>query len=307
VTRKLAPRPHPTWIWSVSGGIDSVAAYLVTREALHENYHGRPLMSHFDTTVGLPLNRFYVEKLADTFGEDLMTLRTRDSFRGWVEENDVPGPGAHGRLRGHLKGRQADVLKRFPDATFILGLRGGESPQRQRMDKAEPKDRCWEVRPVHRLSKRDCAEIILRDETCPINPCWVMRMPSDCWCLANGDPSELDRLEERFPWFAQRLREIEEAADDEGADGLLGHGGLAAEERKAIDAGHEQLSLCSEGCNARLDPPVMRAFRARLDGQAVEECVAILREDDADRSPRPRQTTLPDGGRGREDAGGGEP
>ena len=278
--RKQAPKPHPDWFWSLSGGIDSTAAFLLTRNALRENYSKRPVAIHFDTGVGLPLNRLYLEELCDRYGEQLWTLRTEENFRTWVETDGCPGPGAHSNVRNELKGRQASKLNTLADRpVHVIGLRADENPIRARMDKVEQKRRHIEVRPVHRLSKADCARVILREENCPINPCWIYNHFADCGCLCHGDPSELDQVEERFPWFAQRLREIEEAAAEDGVEGTLGWGGLSTSEQSALDQGFEQMTLCSEGCNRRVDPPVVRAFRSVLDGSSRDEAIGIL--DDA--------------------------
>jgi len=267
---------HPDWFWAMSGGIDSVAAYLLTRDAIHDNFSKRPMMLHWDTRIGLPLNRLYLEKLADTYDEMLAPIRTHEKFehrvakRGKFADRDDAGPpgGAqHGPTRNEVKGRQADKMMTLSDLpVVVIGLRAEESDERAKMDKIEHEDGITEVRPVHRLSKRECARIILQHEECPINPCWLWRHPSDCFCLANGDPSELDRAEERFPWFAQRIREYEEAAEADGWKDVLGWDGLYAVERDAKKAGQEQstLTTCGGGCQREQDPRITEAFRAAL-------------------------------------------
>lgn len=160
---------------------------------------------------------------------------------------------------------------------YVIGLRAGESDNRASLPKVVEKRRHVEVYPVHRLSKRDCARIILEHEDCPINPFWIWPdCFSDCGCLANGDPSELDAVEERFPWFGQRMREIEESADADGLRGILGWDGLTAEEKSARRQGQEQLTLCGDGCQRKRDPVVVRAFRARIHGATPDESIAIL-------------------------------
>lgn len=270
---------HPDWFWAMSGGIDSTAAYLLTRDAIHENYSKRPVMLYWDTRIGLPLNRLYLEKLADTYGEMLVPVRTHEKFEDRVARRGKytgrgdagpPGGAQHDPVRNEVKGRQADKMMTLATLpVVVLGLRAGESDERAEMDKVEQKDDVTEVRPVHRLSKRQCARIILQHEECPINPCWLFRHPSDCFCLANGDPSELDRAEERFPWFAQRIREYEEAADpadDEDWKAMLGWDGLYAVERDAKKAGQEQTTLttCGGGCQRKQDPRITEAFRTAL-------------------------------------------
>lgn len=288
--RKQAPKlldgEHPDWFWLLSGGIDSVAAYLLTRDALAENYGKRPIMVYLDTRVGLPMNRLYVEHLADTYGEQLWTLRTHEHFedrvagRGKYEGRDdagPPGAALHSDVQNELKGRQRSILTRGFDAhVFVTGIRAEESEKRAEFDKFEvdPKGHRY-VKPVFKLTKRDCAEIILRADA-PINPGWCLRHYTDCGCQANGDPSELDRVEELFPWFAQRMREVEEASVGDGFKSMLGWDGLTAEEKRAREKGHRQMSLCGESCNLRTPTRIVRAFNARVLGASVEESVDIL-------------------------------
>lgn len=282
---------HPDWFWSMSGGIDSTAAYLLTREAVHENYGKRPVMTYWDTRIGLPLNRLYLEELADTYGEQLWPLRTNEKFedriakRGKFEDRDDAGPpggGQHDPTRNEVKGRQASKLNTLADLpVHIIGLQAEESDARAALPKVVNKGSHVEVYPVHRLSKRECARIILQHPECPINPCWVFRHPSDCFCLANGDPSELKRAAKRFSWFVQRIREYEEAAeavDDEDWKDVLGWDGLYAVERDAKKQGQEQskITTCGDGCSRKRDPRIVQAFRAVLDGASREEGVRIL-------------------------------
>lgn len=292
MTRKQAPKPHPDWVWLCSGGIDSTAAYLLTKDALHDNYQKRPLMAYLDTRVGLPLQRMYVEELADRYREQLWALRTHEHFEDRVagrgkfadrDDSGAPGGALHGDVQRELKGRQRETLaRRLPNAIYVTGIRADESDARAAKPKYEATDPCRYVKPVYSLTKKECAEIILRHEDCPINPTWVWpEVIADCGCLSNGDPSELDATEERFPWFAQRLREYEESADADGLRGTLGWDGLTADQKAARRDGLEQMTLCSEACGRRRDPAIVRAFRARIHGATVEESVGILHEQSA--------------------------
>lgn len=290
---KLVDGEHPSWYWLISGGIDSVAAYLLTRDALHENYGKRPIMTYLSTRVGLPFNRLYVETLADAYGEQLWALRTHEKFedrvaaRGKYEDRDDAGPpggGLHDDVQNELKGRQREILAGRDDATiYVTGIRAGESEERAAHPKGEVDRGIRYVKPVYELSKRECAEIILRHEDCPIHPGWWWNHFTDCGCMCNGEPGELEAVEKRFPAFGQRLREYEEAAPDDGVRSILGWDGLSAEEKRARENGHTQLSLCGDGCDRRRIPPISRALKARATGATVEESVSILYDD-----PTPR-------------------
>lgn len=284
--RTWGPKPHPDYYWLLSGGIDSVAAYLLTKDALHENYQKRPIMVYLDTRVGLPINRMYVEQLADAYNEQLWTLRTHEHFEDRVakrgkfsDRGDAGPPGAaqHSNVQNELKGRQRETLARKSEyTTYITGIRAGESEARASKPKAERFDVCDYIKPVYSLTKKECAEIILRHEDCPINPGWWWNHFTDCGCLANGEPSELDSVEKRFPSFGQRLREYEEAIPDSGLQSMLGWDGMIAAKKKARQQGQKQLSLCGEGCQRKRLPPIKQAFKARTYGASPEDAIKVL-------------------------------
>lgn len=285
MTRKLAPKPWPDWFWLISGGIDSVAAYLLTRLALHSNYGKRPIMAYLDTRVGARFNQLYVEQLADHYGEQLWSLRTHEKFedrvagRGKYADRDDAGPpgGAlHSDVQNELKGRQRELLARGFDVVYVTGIRAVESDARASKPKGEVSRGIRYVKPVYELTKKECAEIILRADA-PINLLWILpEVIADCGCLSNGDPSELDKTEELFPEFAQRLREYEEAATGKGVKTVLGWDGLTANEKSAMIHGQTQLSLCEGGCQRERDPAVVRAFKARVEGASIEAAVSEL-------------------------------
>jgi 3'-phosphoadenosine 5'-phosphosulfate sulfotransferase (PAPS reductase)/FAD synthetase len=243
---------QPDWFWSLSGGIDSVAAFLTTRQALETrqqggNYAKKPLAIYLDTRIGVPLNRLYVEELCDRYDVQLWTLRTDEKFEEWLARDGAPGSGAHQEVRNELKGRQSSKLISLADhPVMVMGLAADESDRRAALPKVKQQRRHAEVYPVHRLSLKERVEIILRAEDCPINPLWLEPAAiKDCACLAHGDPSELDTTEELFPWFGQRIREYEEAIDADGLHGTLGWSGLTSDEQTALESGYEQMTLCS--------------------------------------------------------------
>jgi len=278
------PSDHPDYFFSLSGGIDSVAALLTTKDALETrqaggNFIKKPVAIYLDTRTGVPLNRLYVEQLCDWADLQLWTLRTDEKFEAWLQRDGAPGSGAHGEVRNELKDRQVSKLRTLADnPTMVLGIAADESDTRAGFDKVRDMGDHVEVFPVHRLSRRRRAEIILRSE-CPRNPLWqIPEAIKDCGCLANGDPSELKRTAELFPEYGQRLREWEEAIEYDGLKGTLGWSGLTAEEQRARDQGQTQstLPMCSDGCGRSRVPNVVKAFRADAHGASVERSVDIL-------------------------------
>lgn len=309
MTRKQAPKlvdgSHPSWYWLVSGGIDSTAAYLLTREALHENYGKRPLMVYLDTRIGVPFNRLYVEALADAYDEQLWALRTHEKFedriakRGkYADRDDAGAPGAalHPDIQNELKGRQRELLAGRDVATvYVTGIMAEESDERAAHPKGEVSGGIRYVKPVYEWTKRQCAEVILRADA-PINPGWWWNHYKDCGCLCNGEPGENDAVEKRFPAFGQRIREYEEAIPDDGIRSVLGWDGLTAEEKRAKRQGQKQLLLCGDDCQRRVPTPIERAFKARVYGASIEESIAILYGEKTPDTEYPDPIPATDGG-----------
>jgi 3'-phosphoadenosine 5'-phosphosulfate sulfotransferase (PAPS reductase)/FAD synthetase len=278
----------------MSGGIDSTAAALVTLDAIETNRAGgnfakKPHAIYLDTGIGVPLNRIYTELLCDWLGVQLWTLRTDEDFLEWLRRDGAPGSAAHENVKNELKDRQISLLTtKLDDPVYILGLAADESDTRAGYDKVREMRRHTEVYPVHRLSRKERVEIILRSD-CPRNPLWEERaVIKDCGCLANGDPSELERTEELFPEFGQRMREYEEAITHDFPHDTLGWNGLSSDERAVERDGMEQqtLPMCGldgEGCQRARDPAEVQAFKARSDGASIEEAVSILYEDEPGR------------------------
>ena len=287
MTRKIAPgdaEDHPDWVLSLSGGIDSASAAIATIDAIRAyksdgNFRKKPFAIYLDTRIGVPLNRLYAEQFCDWLGVQLWTLRTDESFLEWLRRDGAPGGGAHQEVRNELKDRQVSLLtSKLDRPAYVLGISADESDTRAGFPKVREMDRHTEVYPVHRLSRKERVEMILRADA-PINPLWTMRgVISDCGCLANGDPSELDRTIERFPAFGQRLKEWEESITHDGLEGTLGWDGLTADEKAAKRDGLEQstLPMCGEACARRQDPAEIRAFKARSRGATIDESVSIL-------------------------------
>ena len=277
---------HPDWVISHSGGVDSTAASVVAYDAIETNdasgnFAKKPLAIYLDTRVGVPLNRIYVEQFCDWLGIQLWTLRTDEDFLEWLRRDGAPGAGAHQEVRNELKDRQVSLLtSKLDDPVYILGISADESDTRAGFDKVREMRRHVEVYPVHRLTRKERVEIILRSG-CPINPLWTMPdVISDCGCLANGDPRELEATIEHFPEFGQRLKEWEESITHDGLKGMLGWDGLTADEKAAERDGFEQstLPMCGAGCSMKRDPAEVRAFKARSRGATVDEAVSILYE-----------------------------
>lgn len=254
------------------------------------NFAKKPVAVYFDTGVGVPLNRLYVEQLCDYFGVQLWTLRTEESFIDWLRRDGAPGPGAHPEVRNELKGRQGSKLTSLADNPwYVLGIAADESDNRAERQKIEVvrrqdngKIEHVEVYPCHRLSRKERVEIILRSG-CPLNPLWTQpKVIKDCGCFCHGDPSEVDRTKELFPAFGQRLDEWEEAINHDGLKSNLGWGGLSAPEQKAIENDQKQAKLTTcgvTGCQRARDPAEVRAIEAKTLGATIEEAVSILYED----------------------------
>lgn len=295
-TGKQAPKPHPDWFWLLSGGIDSTAAFLLTRRALAENYGKRPLAVYLDTRIGIPLQLLYVQELCDRYDVQLWTLRTHEKFEnrvagvGRFEDSDEaghPGPALHTDVQNELKRRQWDKLTTLADRpTYVTGIRAAESDARASKPKLEHRRGAWYVKPVFELSKDDCARVVLDHPECPINPLWLEPHFGDCACGCMAEPAELVEAQANgFEWFVQRLREIEESAAFDDRTATWGWGGLAADDQRSLDHLEDdaQLSLCGPSCDRKrafllgdgeYDDGLSPNVRARLEDRAAQQAAA---------------------------------
>jgi 3'-phosphoadenosine 5'-phosphosulfate sulfotransferase (PAPS reductase)/FAD synthetase len=287
MTRKRAPgKPaeHPDYFISLSGGVDSTAAALTVLPAIRSlrdcgNMAKKPVSLYLDTRTGVPLNRFYVEILADWLDIQLWTLRTEEKFESWLQRDGAPGPGAHEFVRNELKNRQVSKIATLADNPyFVLGIAADESDTRAEFGKIREMERHTELLPVHRLSRKERVEIVIRSGA-PINPLWIHPdVISDCGCLCNGDPSELDKTEQLFPKFASKLRRWEESISHDGVKDTLGWGGLDPSKRRAREQEQTQatLPMCGAGCSRERDPAEVRAFRAIAHDKSKSVAIAKL-------------------------------
>jgi 3'-phosphoadenosine 5'-phosphosulfate sulfotransferase (PAPS reductase)/FAD synthetase len=290
--RKRAPGhagDQPDWMLSLSGGVDSVAAALVAIDAVRSsdrdgNFAKAPVAIYLDTRTGAPLNRLYVEQFCDWLDVQLWTLRTDEKFEDWLRRDGAPGSGAHQEVRNELKDRQVSKMTTMADyPVYVLGISADESDTRAGFPKVREMRRHTEVYPVHRLTRKERVEIVLRSG-CPINPLWLHpEAIHDCGCLCNGDPSEKEKTKELFPAFGQRLDEWEEAITHDFPHDTLGWNGLSVDEQAMRRDGLRQdtLPMCDvDGCTRERDPAEVRAFEAAAGGSSVEEAVSILHAED---------------------------
>lgn len=242
---------QPDWFYLLSGGKDSVAAMLVTHDAITNNYQKNPVAIYLDTTVGIPANRIYVEELCDRLGIQLWTLRTHQSYRDRVQENGCPGPADHSRTYNVLKGRQLDKLATVSsNPVYVTGINKNESAKRAKSKKADRGDRRWHVKPIFTWSEERIWEYV--EEHAPVqNPLWGTNYFQDCACGAMATPEELlDAAGDGFEWFTQRIREYEESADFQDKRGTWGWGGTSRKMQRALDHENDddQMVLCGESC-----------------------------------------------------------
>lgn len=275
---------QPDYVISLSGGIDSTGAAVCAVDAIetHQaggNFRKKPIAIYCDTRIGNPVNRIFVEELADWLGVQLYTARTDEKFEDQLAENDAPGSAQHPTTRNRLKLRQTDKLITLADNPHIvMGISADESANRADRKKITNKGRHVEVYPVHRVPRKRRVELVLRSD-CPRNPLWEQPdVIADCGCLANGDPSELDATIDAYPAFGKRLKEIEEAYAGDGVRGNLGWDGLSPADKEGLVKGNEQTTLpfCSGGCNTRQDPAEVHALASRRMGATIEQAVSIL-------------------------------
>ena len=232
----------------VSGGrASSVAAHIAIE-------HGPAKVAvHIDTGTGLDANREYVEKLADTFGWTLITIRTREDYEDTVSEYGFPGPGQHSKMYNLLKRRPLERLKAISEGTVGLwtGVYRAESDRRMGyVDPIVDGDRWTWYAPMYDWVPEDF-ETYVDAAGIPESDIWTeLGRSGDCFCGAFATREELVDLEAAgYGDHADWLRNLETSVETGDQTEIWAWGSLSEVEqrgerhRRDVD----QPTLCS-GC-----------------------------------------------------------
>lgn len=229
-----------------SGGMDSAVSTHIAMQ-----WGPASAVIYLDTGTGLDENRTYVERLCDTFGWQLWTLRTHESYEERVKEHGFPGPSRHGIMYRSLKERQlqrmADRLD--GDVHYWTGVRQFESDRRMRTVEAasEHDNGRWYWRsPIHDWTKDDCRDYLNRFEI-PQNDLWdTLGRSGDCFCGCFGSPEEkLDLRAAGCGYHADWIEGLEDVVETGDETETWAWGALSPNERRAERVEDDQMTLCS--------------------------------------------------------------
>jgi len=235
-----------------SGGMESTVAS-------HVSVRWGPcdILAYLDTGTGAESNRRFVERVADTFGVTLFTIRTPEDYRDLVQDLGFPGPAQHGTMYRALKERQLGRLATLTngrgngsDLYLWTGVRQRESRQRMRhVDAVEEADRWTWVNPIFYWTEERVAHYHDRLNL-PKNHLWdTLGRSGDCFCGAFGAPEELiDAEAAGCHRLVDGLRELEGSLDRDDELSRWGWGGMSPAEQRAARAAQDdaQVLLCSD-------------------------------------------------------------
>lgn len=237
----------------VSGGRDSVALahYLLEKEWSWRGCGNRnPVVVYLETTVGMPINRLYVEFLCDYYGWHLWKLRTHEDFEDMVDDHGFPGAAQHSKAYNMLKGRQVGKLIAVSENPhFYAGFRRRESDRRSRNVELEQPERNATLHsPLMEWSDVDVKEYIeMRD--IPPSPLWDNSHPKDCWCGAYGHPEE--KIEAEAEGYSKFVEFLERFEHNDDKKGMYGWSGLDEKKQRRIEVERDRLQTvlgCSGDC-----------------------------------------------------------
>ncbi len=217
------------------------------------------LVVYLDTGTGLRENREYIEDLCETFGWQLWTLRTHESYEEKVQEHGFPGPSRHSIMYRSLKERQIQKLSyrvnggsTLLDWCTIFRERTPNAKRRTRERRTPGAGGFWHA-PIHDWTKDDCREY-LDEHDIPHNELWdTLGRSGDCFCGCFGSPEEkLDLRAAGCDYHAEWLEELEEEVDTGDETECWAWGALSDNERRAERVTDDQMTLCST-CELRAD------------------------------------------------------
>jgi len=141
-----------------SGGLEStVAAHIAVR------WGPCDMIALLDTGTMAEPNRRFVERVADTFGATLLTVRTPEGYGERVRRNGFPGPSQHQKMYTFLKERQLGRLATLAEGRgnssrlhFWTGVRRRESRNRMAsVSRVQEADRWTWIAPIHDWTRAD--------------------------------------------------------------------------------------------------------------------------------------------------------
>lgn len=246
----------------LSGGLDStVMAHKMHDEVFNQT---RPRVVYFDTTVGLPANRAYVEMLSDHYDWQLWVIRTEENFKDVTRNYLFYGADNHPDIFEKLKGRQLDGLTTVAeDPHFYWGVYREESVVREKVVVEEWTDNRGAVHhaPLHDWSYSDIVDYAKENEI-PVNPLWDKHHFTDCGCGGGGHAREelLEIKAEGFTRFAEMIEELEQEVEADDQTGVWAWSSFEDAEVRTIraKADRAQRDLAAYGCGEGCSEPSLR-------------------------------------------------
>jgi 3'-phosphoadenosine 5'-phosphosulfate sulfotransferase (PAPS reductase)/FAD synthetase len=213
------------------------------------------IIAYLDTGTGAEANKRFVERVADTFGSTLFTIRTPEDYSELVAEHGFPGASQHGKMYTALKERQLGRLATLTngrgntsDLYLWTGVRQRESRQRMaHVDQVQERDRWTWVAPIYDWTTQEVRQYHER-LALPTNHLWrTLGRSGDCFCGAFGSPEELlDAEAAGCDRLVASLRDLERDIDRDDERGRWAWDGMTPVEKRAERVDDDaQMQLCS--------------------------------------------------------------
>lgn len=195
-----------------SGGKDSLVSLDIVREASEEV--GKKVRAvHVDTTISLPDNLSYVEKVCKLLKVELIIVRPEKSYEELAIKKGFPTVGR----RWCCYELKVKPLKNFFSKQHELsvifdGVRANESPRRKEYSRLSYHKLLRHVvfHPILHWTELDVSDYIVR-HSLPVNPIYHkgFRRASDCLCPAFKSLKDFLLLRQHYPELFNKLMELE--------------------------------------------------------------------------------------------------
>ena len=195
-----------------SGGKDSLTTLSLVKDA--SKRLGKKIVAvHADTTVGLPENLDYVQRICQFLELELVIVRPATDYFTLAKRKGIPRFGARWCC-GELKVKPLQGYFRDRDGEKLIcdGIRSEESKPRANMPQLSWHKffKSFVYHPILNWNERDVLNY-LQKHCLPINPLYSagFKRASECWCGVFKSVKEFELLCEFAPDFFAKLVDLE--------------------------------------------------------------------------------------------------
>jgi 3'-phosphoadenosine 5'-phosphosulfate sulfotransferase (PAPS reductase)/FAD synthetase len=206
-----------------SGGRDSALSCFIAKRVADVR-KWQFVLVHIDTTIGLRETEEYVRRYAEWLGAELVVLRPDLTFEEYVAKYPywphVYPPWARWCYHKLKRIPTERYIKQHyrPGDLIVLGIRGDESPSRERnydnvfIVKYYSDAKVWAKLwlPLLYVGNKT-VDMLIKKFGIPESPVWrKIGMSGECFCLAGSSKQSVIRAVKAYPELAERLIKIDD-------------------------------------------------------------------------------------------------